>query len=73
MEETQAMGTRIAQALTAQVSVAFPELTYARIEESIYAYLRQHALDAQPGDWIELPDGTTYTLSFKPTTREGSV
>ncbi len=41
-------------------------LSARELEDIIYGDLNQLASEATIGDWIELPNGTTYTLTFKP-------
>lgn len=41
-------------------------LTAQQIEDILYPELRAIAAELETGDWIELPDGTTATITFKP-------
>ena len=61
---TMKVGTRIAQHLTAALcGLGVPERT---ISEIVYRECSRIADEATTGDWIEMPNGTTYTLTFKP-------
>ena len=61
---TEPRGQRLAQRLTsALTNNGIPD---ARLVELIYGELSAIAKEQFEGDWLECPDGTTYTLTFTP-------
>jgi len=44
-------------------------LTAQQIDDILYPELHAIAADLEKGDWIEFPDGTTATITFKPQKR----
>lgn len=67
-------GFRLASLITAAIRQApfVPEtVPYADIERYIYQCVQSIADEQFVGDWLEMPNGTTYTLTFKPT-RQGA-
>lgn len=65
MSEHKPIGTRIGQQLTA--ALTGHGIPHDQLSEIIYKELDAIATFHKPGDWIEMPDGTTYTLTFKPS------
>lgn len=63
--DTDRIGCRIAARLTDSLNskVAVP---YLLLQRWIYEELEELGQEQELGDWIELPNGTTYTLTFKP-------
>ena len=63
--EVDYIGCRIAQRLTYALNDKIP-VPYKELETWIYGELEQVEKEHRIGDWIELPNGTTYTLTYKP-------
>jgi len=40
-------------------------IPYNRLVEIVYGEFERMSLNNTPGDWLELPNGDTYTLTFK--------
>lgn len=55
------LGQRITYALAGKVHA-----DYQTLADLVYGELLRIAREHEPGDWIELPNGTTYTMTFKP-------
>ena len=63
--EVDYIGCRIAQRLTSALAgrVSIP---HADLEKLIYEEFTRVGKEHRTGDWIELPNGTCYTLTYKP-------
>lgn len=59
------IGTRIAAKITDNLAGKVGS-DYAAIERIVYETCLEIARNSYSGDWIELPNGATYTLTFKP-------
>lgn len=64
--EVDYIGCRIAARLTDALNSKVP-VPYANLETWVYEECERIGKEQRIGDWIELPNGTTYTLTFKPT------
>lgn len=64
--EVDYIGCRIASRLTNYLNDRAP-VPYRDLEEWVYTECDRIGREQRLGDWIELPNGTTYTLTFKPT------
>ena len=72
----QPIGMRLASILTFELGnsgLLKEGLDYRALEEFIYKTVSDLAHDQQVGDWLETPNGTTYTLTFKPEDRNANV
>ncbi len=63
--EVDYIGCRIAARITDALNPVLP-VPYRAIEKVVYEECAQIGKEHRIGDWIELPNGTTYTLTFKP-------
>jgi hypothetical protein len=59
------IGTRLGTLVTFTLA-GLPDTYVPTIEKRLYPALLQLAENTQLGDWIELPDGTTFVCTFKP-------
>jgi len=59
------IGCRIAARLTDSLNSKVP-VPYRDLQQWVYDEIEQIEKEHRLGDWIELPNGTTYTLTFKP-------
>ena len=59
------IGVMIAQKLTAIIMIK-TGITYGEASKIVYDEFNTMADECQLGDWISLPDGTTYTCTYKP-------
>ena len=64
--EKENYGTLIAQTLTSRLIQAFPQLTYKEVSEVVYKSMQDISDFSEIGDWISMPDATTFTCTFKP-------
>lgn len=64
--DQQYFGTMIAQALTSRLIQAFPQLTYKEVADVVYKTMQDISDFSEIGDWISMPDATTFTCTFKP-------
>lgn len=62
---TDGIGIILAQRLTGMLTGA-PDTTRETISAIVYGELMNVARMLEHADWVELPDGTTLTVSFKP-------
>ena len=60
------IGCLIAQQLTSALAGKCG-LTYKELSDIIYGEFNALAEFHRKGDWLELPNGTTYTCTFRPT------
>lgn len=63
--EEAPIGCRIAARLTDSLNSKVP-VPYPQLQRWIYEELEEIGHEQALGDWIEMPNGTTYTLTFKP-------
>jgi hypothetical protein len=59
------LGCAIAQHLTAAL-LGVDTSNYESRATAVYAECSGIAREQKVGDWIEMPDGTVYTMTFKP-------
>ena len=59
------IGCLIAQQLTSALAGKCG-LTYTELSDIIYGEFHALAAFHRKGDWLELPNGTTYTCTFRP-------
>lgn len=59
------IGCAIAQRITS--SLLLMGIPYQKIADIVYGECSSITNEQSLGDWLEMPDGTTYTLTFKPT------
>lgn len=64
-------GIMLAQRLTS--ALVIPNVSdYRQRSKAIYSELSAIASEMKKGDWLQFPDGTTFTMTFKPTQVQGS-
>jgi hypothetical protein len=72
----QPIGLRLASILTMEIGnsgLLKQGLDYRQLEEFIYKTVSDLAHDQRVGDWLETPNGTTYTLTFKPAYKNANA
>ena len=60
------IGCMIAQQITSALSGRCG-LTYKELSDIVYGECMAIANYHRVGDWLEMPNGTTYTCTFRPT------
>lgn len=63
------VGSRIASVVADTLAHKGLGLSYDEIVAIVYPLFEELGERHELGDWIELPNGTTYTLTFKPAPR----
>lgn len=64
-ETNNGIGIILAQRLTGMLTGA-PDTTHETMSSIVYGELMNVARMLEHADWVELPDGTTLTVSYKP-------
>ena len=62
-------GLRLASLLTAELKasgIVKDSVSFNELELVVYEELTRIGREQLVGDWLEMPDGTTYTLTTKP-------
>jgi len=66
------IGVMLAQRLTSAL-MGVNTNDYKQRSEAIYGELSAIASELHEGDWVSFPDGTTFTMTFKPTARQTTI
>jgi len=66
------IGVMLAQRLTSAL-MGVNTNDYKARSEAIYGELEAIASELHEGDWVSFPDGTTFTMTFKPTARQAEA
>jgi hypothetical protein len=63
-KKTDNIGCVIAQRITAALTLM--GISYDDLSKVVYKECSDIAKEQKLGDWLEMPNGSTYTLTFKP-------